>query len=344
MAQKQPPAGPKSPLERLPVEIIQDIFFRCLEVNLPRASLCIARALSEPVIYTWLIRLAFTEVDGDLGNDTYSFFRSRHFLPSRDVVGRLEDAERSELQTAILGCRWCTLPVIRKCQKDFVMHVLSYKRQHLEFLSEDWQDVASIECGFDKLELCQVSPPRSGSCDMTLRANPLNSDSIADKRGYRVSVSFHLGTVSIQETKYGNSTHFMLPYCNGPYLPDKLLQPPWTKEKLEFLYLFSSEAYIDDDESHPRAIRTLRQLIRDRDIAAFKVLMQLRVLRKNLRFPVSWPCNNDVFRAALRHADGPGDPFVLVLVEHRWHSMEPDDHNLKNQLLLNMGFNGYASG
>ncbi|KAL1997619.1 hypothetical protein VTN02DRAFT_1258 [Thermoascus thermophilus] len=52
------PAPRRSRLESLPVELIQKIFLESLELNLPRASIHLARALSDPLIYTWLIRLA----------------------------------------------------------------------------------------------------------------------------------------------------------------------------------------------------------------------------------------------------------------------------------------------
>ena len=48
-----------SELERLPVELIQQIFLHSLELNLPRASTSLARSLSKESIYSSLLLLAF---------------------------------------------------------------------------------------------------------------------------------------------------------------------------------------------------------------------------------------------------------------------------------------------
>ena len=54
-----------SPLEALPVELIQQIFFHALEVNMPRASSHIASVLSDPSIYSALILFAYFDSDDE---------------------------------------------------------------------------------------------------------------------------------------------------------------------------------------------------------------------------------------------------------------------------------------
>ncbi|EXJ69567.1 uncharacterized protein A1O5_07603 [Cladophialophora psammophila CBS 110553] len=96
-----------SALEILPVEIIEQIFFDCLELNLPRASPHLARALSRRSIYSALVLLAYFEVDSS------SHVETRHFLPAAfRVIGR--DNQR-RLQEDILRTRWCTLDLLQSC-------------------------------------------------------------------------------------------------------------------------------------------------------------------------------------------------------------------------------------
>jgi hypothetical protein len=45
-----------SRIESLPVELIQEIFLHCLELNLPKASFVLGRALSDKRIYKALLR------------------------------------------------------------------------------------------------------------------------------------------------------------------------------------------------------------------------------------------------------------------------------------------------
>src|SRR5881394_1529735 len=91
----------RAPLEKLPIELIQKIFFECLDINFPRASLHIASALSNEVIYTWLIRLAFSS-----NNDSSKVgFFTNTFLPLDYFA--IDADQRAALQTEILRCRWC---------------------------------------------------------------------------------------------------------------------------------------------------------------------------------------------------------------------------------------------
>ncbi|KAL2820575.1 hypothetical protein BDW59DRAFT_114007 [Aspergillus cavernicola] len=338
MVQEQLLVRPKSPLEALPAEIIQEIFLRCVEINLPRASIHIARALSNKVIYTWLIRLAFT---GLKGGDTGSFLKARHFLPPHDVVARLREAERTGLRTQILDCRWCSLSLIRKCQMQFLRHVLRYKCQDLEFPTETLGRIAGIELRFDNLNVYDTAAegyPNNG--DIVLRASRPQynvGDPICDQR---IAVWFNIGIVQIQKIRNHQAEEtitFELPWCQGSYLPDKLLCSPWTEAKLEFLQLLSTKAFLDRDDTCPRATRALRQVIRERDFATFVRLLDLYVRIKCYSFPVRWPSSNAVFRAALRHADVQDDPFVRLLVEERWDYIKPDDFWLKGKLLSKMG-------
>ncbi|RDW78662.1 uncharacterized protein DSM5745_05514 [Aspergillus mulundensis] len=330
---------PKSRLEKLPAEIIQEIFLRCLEINLPRASIYLARALSDPTIYTWLVRLAFAKADGE-----GSTFLTEHFLPPCGVVGHIEPDELKELRTRILECRWCTLPLIRSCQLAFLNHVIEYKRPEISIIPDDRPLLAGFAGWFDNLESCNKAlNGQRGENDLALRANrpghELDGSDSESSHDYNVAIWFRLGIIEIHAV--GNNqpcgkSYFELPCCESSSIPDKLLCPPWTDQKLEFLQLISTRAFLDKDTEFRRATRTLRRLIRDRDFATFARLLDLRVRIECYGFPVIWPTSNVVFRAALKYADEHGDPFVRLLVEERWEHIDPEDILLKEKLLKSL--------
>ena len=97
-----------SHLESLPIEVFEQIFFHCLELNLPRASPYLARALSRPVIYSALVLFAFYEA-----GSTISHVETHHFLPAK--YRRIIRDDRIRLQAGIHQCRWFTLEVFESC-------------------------------------------------------------------------------------------------------------------------------------------------------------------------------------------------------------------------------------
>lgn len=124
-----------SPLESLPLELLQEIFLYSLNPNL----LCALPSLANEDTYRWLISLAFS--DNDYENDESRRASKRRNLlegdPSSYAFGRhpskvnsllhipsitrplgyynvaLTSRERGELQSNVLQCDWCTNERIR---------------------------------------------------------------------------------------------------------------------------------------------------------------------------------------------------------------------------------------
>lgn len=96
-----------SMLERLPVELIQQIFFHALEVNMPRASRYLRQVLSTDAIFKSLVLFAYFDSDG------VSPVETKHFLPGEYRV--LTCMEKVRLQESIFSCRWCTYERIVSC-------------------------------------------------------------------------------------------------------------------------------------------------------------------------------------------------------------------------------------
>lgn len=327
--------SPRSRLECLPVEIIQKVFLECLEINLPRASPFIARSLSDPLIYTWLIRLAFSSANDSSRHD----FFTPDFLPPPLDFFALSSVERGDLQTRLLQCRWCTVELMRRCQQEYVEHVIRRKCQHLIFSPQDRALLSNLDGHFARRAQCDHGRGggRRSKGDIVLNAK--TSDSRTD---LKVAIWFNFGAVQIREPSpvFYETDMFRLPTCpvDAPArIPDKLLHAPWTEAKLEFLSLLSLDAYIDDDSNYHRSKRIIRHVIQARDFTTFERLFHMHIRTKNYNYPILWPARPSHFRAALRYARGPNDPFVKWLVQHRWQELPLNDIRTKTALMANLG-------
>ena len=100
-----------SRLERLPAELIEQIFFHALEVNMAKASPFLMKTLSKESIYRTLILFAFFDDDEMYPVET------KHFAPATYRVLSLE--QKLQLQKGVLECPWCTLPRIKQCFPTF---------------------------------------------------------------------------------------------------------------------------------------------------------------------------------------------------------------------------------
>ncbi|EED19242.1 conserved hypothetical protein [Talaromyces stipitatus ATCC 10500] len=332
-----------SKLESLPPELLEKIFFHSLSINLPRSSLHIAHVLSKPIIYKWLIRLAFSSANPGSRQGIFT----EDFLPSPLDFWALSNAERSKLQGVILECRWSTLRLFRECQRDYVLHVLRQKGKGIVFVSEeDRKGFNSIEEKFTRsmMEFDKAEHGRRGSGDLILKGKFLDSsEGNEEKKGgdIRLSIWFHFGAVQIREPSpvAHEIDMFRLP-CppspnERPRMPDKLLHAPWTDEKIEFLTLLSQETYVDEhNQSSERSLQVLRQLIRDRDYVTFERLLNLKITTKDYSYPQKWPVKTRHFREAVRLRQGRNDPFVGLLFDKRWDSLK--DRTVREMVLKSL--------
>lgn len=314
---------PCSRLESLPVEIIQSIFLYSLEINLPRASPYLSRALSNQVLYTWLIRLAFSSANP---GSREAFFTPDFLPPPLDFWG-LSWQQRQHLQTALLACRWCTLPLLRQCQREYVDHAIRRKCADLVFALDDQALLTDLRSRFDDLSDCDWAiDGRRGKGDLVIPAQlpeesrPSSSRSVDRK----VAIWFHFGAVQIREPNdiYFETDLFRLP-CSvviGPgRIPDKVLRAPWSDSQFEFLQLLSTDFYLDEDEfSTDRSALITTRLIRKRKIEPFRRLLRMFFRAANCRVPAPWPLQSSHYAQIRRHGSGPGDPFASSILDERW--------------------------
>jgi hypothetical protein len=228
-----------STLERLPVELIQQIFLHSLELNLPRSSISLARSLSKESIYTSLILLAFFDDDGKHPVD------ERLFKPAQ--YRQLDLAEKLRLQTSILDSRWCTFQRLRS-NLPALSRLAIVQAWHEERERELLKDVVPPEL-----------PPITPSPALQAVASlPALSDvpavehyflarspgSLSDDLGKANEPSSYLPRIrtwASSEDEDGQ-TYKTIDGARGilniRYIPKRLLQgSPWTSEKIAFLRL-----------------------------------------------------------------------------------------------------------
>lgn len=113
-------------LEALPVEIIEQIFLYCLNLNLPRASWVLATALSREHLYRLLILLAF--FDDPPSDYPSSKAVEKVFAPLEYVPLTLQ--QRGELQEQVFRCKWLTM---KRVQEEVPkMMILAIHRQWID--------------------------------------------------------------------------------------------------------------------------------------------------------------------------------------------------------------------
>ncbi|KAJ5778854.1 hypothetical protein N7457_006574 [Penicillium paradoxum] len=314
---------PCSRLEALPVEILQLIFLYCLEVNLPRASPRLSHALSTPLLYTWLIRLAFSSTNPGSRDG----FFTPEFLPPPLDFWALSWQERQKLQTDLLACRWCTLPLLRKCQREYVTHAIRRKCAGLVFQPNDQVVLSNLDPCFDNLETCDWAiDGRRGKGDLVLLAQAEEASRSASSRTIdrKVAIWFHFGAVQIREPNevYYENDLFRLP-CSvaiGPgRIPDKVLRSPWSETQFQFLQLLSADFYLDEDEFNPdRSSEITYRLIRKQSIEPFRRLLRMPFRAANCRVPARWPLLPLHYSLVRRFGSGSGDSFATVILNERW--------------------------
>ncbi|KIW14355.1 hypothetical protein PV08_07137 [Exophiala spinifera] len=101
-----------SALESMPPEIIQDIFFKCMEVNMPRASRYLGAVLAHERIFRSTILMAYFD------DDLESPIVYEHFKPA--VYFPLSLEHKIRLQRQILACKWFSLKLLWKSLPELV--------------------------------------------------------------------------------------------------------------------------------------------------------------------------------------------------------------------------------
>ncbi|PYH41322.1 uncharacterized protein BP01DRAFT_349532 [Aspergillus saccharolyticus JOP 1030-1] len=204
----------QSRLESLPNELIEHIFLYSLNVNFARASPVLAAAVSTERIYRTLILLAFWDDSAEASvscnreskDAIAKILRPLHYTP-------LSPAQRKDLQTAILHCRWCTvqrildqLPKLMKLviRRQWFGAGISMTDDHEGTLKRvlKQKDHARVFEGFEASTTSDTSTPTPTN-NYTLTIKPL---------------------VSVTITNHSNGQETTHPFLSPLVIPDKYLR------------------------------------------------------------------------------------------------------------------------
>ncbi|KAK2875106.1 hypothetical protein FQN49_001776 [Arthroderma sp. PD_2] len=116
----------RNTLESMPMEILEQIFFECLEINLLHVLPWITQAVSRERIYFCITTLAIWNDPGpkDMNDETMDeptkdLFKlgEKEILKAFRPIGyrHMSMEEKKRLQRQILNCRWATFEFIRSC-------------------------------------------------------------------------------------------------------------------------------------------------------------------------------------------------------------------------------------
>ena len=290
-----------SRLERLPVELLEQIFLECPNVNLPFTSLHLRTVLSSTHTKMAVVsRLFSTNADGDLEHAG----ELGQMLWSGSERGTIRAFE--ELQSRILACRWMTWEFLKRCREDcFVRAILRlFRAQGIPWPEGlgvvDHADNALKMPRYDGVRVkestvrdflrqCmgkkwipnEVKDIKNVALELTSQPLFLGSRGPTPRVSIYISLQngrLILGTLPKDTPALGwSSSTWTCPYLSfRPKIPIKLLHEPWTEDKLSFLYaLNDNNAKMDLENETYRAIakKGLTEAIKDDNIRAIHLIM-----------------------------------------------------------------------
>lgn len=273
-----PPSA--STIERLPAEILEIIFFHCLNISLPQASPIIGHALASEHVKKRLVLLVLSS-----GNDAPPF-------TLRNIVPTLK--EQAELQSAILQTRWMTLAFLQGIIPDYIVTTIIRELSQRSLL---WLGTEAInnETGFKIREFLKHQL-FSYTSESGLPCFVETAWLVEGRDGRKViclGIGLRDGLVTLRTLrKYG--PHFrndiftselscskwrILCGVEGCQIPEKLLHSPWTENKCEMLEIvIRGNATVDwiGSTSGEIAERGLLEAILENNIRAIRALLPRR--------------------------------------------------------------------
>ena len=223
-----------SHLERLPVELLETIFFYCLNPSLPQASITIGKKLGSTHVKSQLVFRTLSS--------TYSF---QDPCAVSDVFPTLQD--QAKAQSAILRLPWMTMPFFRQLIPDYIIHTIIRELGAREIR---WMGDGPVVTKESEPVIRQYLEDNAARLDHTRTSHmglpaywEIQWYEVFEERGIILGIGLRDGLVTLREreTKFWNprdfSTWRIFGGVEGCQIPEKLLRGPWTDEKCEFLEL-----------------------------------------------------------------------------------------------------------
>ena len=228
-----------APLERLPTEVLEDIFLYHLNISLPQASPIIGNKLASKHVKTQVVLRVCSA-------------GRRNAYPCDHAALFPSMSDHAEAQSAILRMRWMTLTFIRQLIPDYITKTLvrELNERGLQWLGKGPVVTKETEStirqyiegsSYNSFTETRYDSPTFGTLSWRIENPP---------RIIRLSFGLHDGLVTIEERRiHGleNSAQHLESlsaerdqwriFCgiNGCKVPGKLLHGPWTIEKCGFL-------------------------------------------------------------------------------------------------------------
>ncbi|MCJ1466689.1 magnesium ion transporter [Pseudocyphellaria aurata] len=262
-----------SSLERLPTELLEKVFFHCLNINLPRASPVLASALSSFHVKSQLIFKAFSSDQG-------------HGLQnSEELIDILRTKrEVAKLQSSILPLRWMTLGFLRQCIPVFFERTLLRQFKSFKWQWIDGSPAANLS-HTRVAKFVQEAYRRARDGAEIEQLGYLSwMYSVSDEQTITIKLALVNGVVWLEENDPVGSPHpskekrwKLLNCLDECRVPEKLLHGPWTDEKCEFLTLLTrGRATVDwiDSTSGEVAEVGLWNALKERNERAVRLLIE----------------------------------------------------------------------
>lgn len=228
-----------APLEQLPTELLEIIFFYNMNLSLPHASPVIGKKLASGHVKTQLVLRVCSA-------------GTPKIYPSEQAALFPGMIDHAEAQSAILQMRWMTLSFLRQLIPDYITKTLVRElgKRQLQWLGKGpvvtMESESTIRQYLEDFparltKRNQDDPPMFGLLSWRIENPP---------RYIRISFSLHDGIVTVEvrhihklesSTQYvrllSTDSHQWRIFCgiNGCRVPDKLLHAPWTTDKCDFL-------------------------------------------------------------------------------------------------------------
>ena len=234
-----------SRIERLPTELVQQIFLDCLEVNMIKASTVLGKILSTESTYKLLILFAFFDDDG------VNLVETDNFKPVS--YRRLPVQEKVRLQEAILSSPWCSLKRIQDCMPILtrLTMVQAWHEEHNTTKSLSSEKPPNwVKSKFPESNMPDLPPlDKDPALEEYFQVHPRSTDKEGARDTGSVQYLPWIRPYSVRLSRSGRLSKSRNDYKArlGPRqpstlatrcIPDKLLSgQPWTLEKMQFLKL-----------------------------------------------------------------------------------------------------------
>ena len=234
-----------SQLELLPTELLEIIFFYCLNISLPQASPVIGQKLASLYVKSRLV----LQVLGASKNLIYSW---------EDEAGRLKElvsfdypceAEQADAQSAILRQRWMTLPFVRQLIPDYIVKTIV---RELGARKLQWMGQGPAVSRESEPVIRKYLEDSALHFSHTIRKGSPAYWELSWPSKYpvycqtRLGIGLRDGLITLLNvyprdgvaTRTWTSITWKILNCvEGCQIPEKLLHGPWTGEKCDFLEL-----------------------------------------------------------------------------------------------------------